>query len=82
MYRKTEGRKKGSTLYVQSNFEYKKNRTAANDQVYLICTTHDCPGRAVLREDRIEGTMEHNHPPLSDQHFSVTKGESSQWPIV
>jgi hypothetical protein len=23
----------------------------------------------------MEGTTEHNHPPLSDQHFSVNKGK-------
>jgi hypothetical protein len=75
MYRKVEGRRKGSTLYVQNNFEYRKNRTTANGHVYLICTTPDCPGRAILREDQMEGTTEHNHPPLSDQHFSVNKGK-------
>ena len=75
MYRLIEGNRKGSTIYVHENYEYRKNRTGDNGNTFLICTK-TCPGRAVLKADNsFIRTKEHDHPSLPDIHFAASEGK-------
>merc|ERR1712150_56310 len=81
-YEIIEGKRKGATIYKKDDFGYLLQNEDKSGKLYLKCVernklnqSSDCHGRAIISDDKLEITKEHNHHP-SKMYFQINAMEN------
>merc|ERR1712150_67111 len=76
-YEIVEGKRKGTKIYKKDDFGYLLANEGNSEKFYLKCVernrlnlSSDCQARAILSDNKLELTKEHNHPP-SKMYFQI-----------
>merc|ERR1712150_180968 len=81
-YEIIEVKRKGAKIYKKDDFGYFLKKEEKTGKLYLNCVERnkptqpsDCQGRAIIRDNKLEITKEHNHSP-SKMYFQINAMEN------